>query len=424
MEKVKITYDYKFEKEVLEYLNPEFVYIPLANHTNLKCKCMVKKGESVYKDSVVGIREDHFKLPILSTVSGEVLDINKMTYINGEEVACVVIKNDFKEEYKTKPVKVEDITKYTKEEVVDLMQSLSITGMGGSDFPTYVKYKTDSIIKHLVVNAVECEPYIKSDYETCTRYSKEILSAIDALVHIFDMESAVIVIKDKNKKMIDAINDYLGTYPKISIKEVDDYYPAGYEKNTVYDALKITYDKLPIEKGIVVNNITTMYAIFLALKYHVALDTKFVTVSGDIMNKNINVHTKIGSLVSDVLELVTIKETEDKCNLIMGGPMMGNAIDTDFVCITKSTNSIILKTDENIRTIACLRCGACTNVCPVKLSPALINENLNNIEMLKKLKADKCISCGLCTFICPSKLYVREAVNIAKNKLREEVKNG
>ena len=176
----------------------------------------VKKGDYVYKGSVIGKRKGNLRIPIHSSVSGTVVDYEEKYVSTGNKVKCVVIENDFldalENEYENN-----DITKYTKKEFVKTIQECGIVGLGGSGFPTYVKYNTNQKIKTLIINAVECEPYITADFVLIREKCEEILETIDAIREINNIEEAIIAIKSHNTELKNIIETYIGTYLKIKL---------------------------------------------------------------------------------------------------------------------------------------------------------------------------------------------------------------
>lgn len=407
------------DSELSVYNKPEYVYIPLVNGNDKDITILVKKGDYVYKGTHLGKRKGNIKLPIISTVSGKVVDFVAKTYLDGTEVRCVMIENDFKE----KCIDAKIYEKIGKKEFLEILHDNGIIGLGGAGFPTYVKYDTDKKIKTLLVNAVECEPYINADYEMLKTHAEEILESIDMILEINNIDEAVIAIKKTNVELIRILNNFVGTYLKIKIKEVPNLYPMGWERRLIEEVFNEKYDKLPIEIGIVVNNVSTIYAIYKALKYNEPYTERIVTFAGDAFNKPQNVLVKIGTEVKEVIEKVIGYKENYEINLIAGGPMMGESIAKDNLVISPSLNAVLLMENRKDKIAECLRCGKCIEVCPVGICPVLIKDNVDNKEKLKKLDIDKCISCGLCSYICPSKILVREYVKKAKENLKGSEEN-
>ena len=414
--KVRIDKHKLTDEKTLYYNKPEMVYIPLISGNDTDISVLVNKGEYVYKGTMIAKRKGDFRIPIHASVSGTVVDFVERTCFNGTKVRSVVIKNDYKEALETKKAVKKSINKYTKDEFVNILRDAGIIGLGGAGFPTYVKYENTKA-KTLLVNAIECEPYITTDEVLAKKKVEEILETIDAIVEINNMDSAIIVIKDSNEELKNLFDDYVGTYLKLKVKTVKNYYPAGWERNLIKDVTGKEYGKLPIEAGVIVNNISTIYAIYQALKYGRPLIERIVTFSGEGIKQPCNVLVKIGTQVKDILKQLGYEEG----TIISGGPMMGVQVDDDLV-MSANQNSILVLKDTKFKTTPCLKCGKCIEVCPVKLSPVLIMKAVNaskiDKEKLRELHPEKCIECGLCSYVCPAKIQIREAIIKAKKEVK------
>lgn len=402
--------------EIVEFKKPKEVYIPLICGNDYDITVIPKIGDYVYKGSVVGNNKGKFKMFIHSSVSGKVKAIESKKHPYNKDVKCLIIENDFKEQLKEIKGIKENINDYSKEEFINIIKNAGIIGMGGAGFPTYVKYDIDKKIKTLVVNAVECEPYITADYMIVKTKFKEILEAIDAIMEINKIDECIIGVKKSNKELIKLMNQYIGTYLKIKLKKVPNLYPMGWEKSLIKQTLGVTYDKLPIEKGIVVNNVSTIYAIYEALKTGLPILERVITVSGEGVKKPTNVLVKIGTPINELLEVIQLKDK--RMVLVTGGPMMGDSLLTTDSMILKELNAILalplLKREET----ACLRCGKCIEKCPVGICPVLIKDSHLNKKKLEMLTPEKCIGCGLCSYICPARIDLRKIVSEAKLKLK------
>lgn len=401
------------------YNKMKYVYIPLISGNDINITVAVKKGDYVYKGTVIGKRKGNLRVPIHSSVSGTVVDYEEKYVSNGKKVKCVVIENDFLDAIE-KEYENNDISKYTKNEFIKTLKNCGIVGLGGSGFPTYVKYNTDQKIHTFIINAVECEPYVTSDYILLRERCEEILETIDAIREINNIDEAIIALKESNIELKELIDNYIGTYLKLKVVLVPDIYPIGWGRSLVKYIKNVEYNKTSLEKGIVVNNVSTIYAIYEALKYHKPLTERIVTFTGENLKRPQNVMVKIGTSASEVIKKVGGLNKKDAL-FIAGGPMMGNNIPTDDIIINCNDNCILVldKIDFEEST-KCTRCGKCVENCPAKLSPILISENLNKMEKLKKLEPNRCVECGICSYVCPAKINVREFVKKAKEKVRSE----
>lgn len=383
--------------ELKSFLNPKDIYLEQGDS-----KLLV--GDYVYKYQTIGHKE-RFNVPIISSVSGTVVDI-KDGYIK--------IKNDLLEKTE-KEIINRDVSKIKKEEFLDIIEKAGIIGMGGAGFPTHMKYKTDKNIELLIVNAVECEPYITADYSIMNEKCNELLEGINNIIRINKINNAILAIKKTNVEVIKKFKEIIDKYPKIELRIVRDIYPMGWERTLIKEVTKKEYNILPIELGIVVNNISTIFAINNALKHDIPLVERIVTITGENVKNPGNVMVKIGTSVNEILKFMG--GILDDFVLISGGPMMGVEINkTDYIKPQMNCILVLPKPkEENI--INCLRCGKCVSACPANLAPVLIKECSNKEELIK-LQVNKCISCGLCSYICPSRIDLRNIVNEKKEVIK------
>lgn len=415
-ETIRVNNDIKLTNEIQEYIKPQIIYVPLENKNGVTYKHLVKEGDYICKGDVVAINEK-IDFPLHSSVSGYAISGTKKIMNNGKKIKCIVVENDFKEKYRDKVGAKRELSNYTKKEFIDLLKNSGITGLGGSDFPTFLKYNTENEIEYLLVNAVECEPFISCDKAVVYNYAEEILECVDSILEIMKIKKAYIVLKENNSEAINKINKYIGTYPNIKISLMPNIYPAGWERNVVTHVLGKKYKNYPIEIGAIVSNVSTIYAIYEMLKYKRPLTERIITITGPGIKKPTNVKVKIGALLSEIIENIDGYKEIKKPLFIAGGPMMGNSLPTDELVVTKDLNCVLVIDDiENIN-YPCINCGKCTQICPVGILPVLIMKNYDNPKKIKELRAQKCIECGLCSYVCPSKIEVREFVRIAKGKV-------
>jgi len=196
---------------------------------------------------------------------------------------------------------------------------------------------------------------------------------------------------------------------------VKNSYPIGYERLLVKEIKNEEYKNIPLEKGIVVNNVATIYAIYNAIIYDNPLVERIITITG-LVDNPLNVLVKIGTPVKDIIE--NYGKINKNLTYVANGVMMGNSVSIDDLIVSPNLNSIIAIENKKTRISPCIRCGKCVEICPRKLCPILIKESINDIKKLKELKAHKCIDCGLCTYVCPSKINLNIFTKEAKNKLK------
>ena len=390
------------------------VYIPLINGNSTAVEVLVKEGDSVKVGTMIAKRNDHFTVPYFSSVSGTVKGIQKMMHAGLRPVDHLVIENDGKNE-EEQPFGTLNYQTATQEELVTFMMNAGIVGCGGAGFPSYIKYRGCKGIDLLIINAVECEPYITADYKNTSLNMQDLVTGVAAMLKMSGAKEAAIAIKTTKKDFIPTVVEAFKDYSNINVKEVPDVYPMGWERTLVYEITKKRYEKLPGEVGVIVNNATTAIAFGQALSKGMPITHKYVTVSGDGINTPANVLVPVGVKAADVIAACGGYSGEDVL-LIAGGPMMGKTITTDQFVITPYSNALTVLKNKPVNQVACLRCGRCSDHCPAGLQPVRINqaEKSKNVAMLEKLSIMDCIECGMCSFVCPSKIDVTEGVRRAK----------
>ncbi|MDD6093697.1 MAG: RnfABCDGE type electron transport complex subunit C [bacterium] len=401
-------------KKINDDVKMQIIYIPLESKMGYKYKENVRVMDYVCIGTVIG-KSSVCDIPLISTVSGVVVGFQEKYISNGKKVKCVVIENDFKEKYLNKVGKKKDITKYSKNEYVYMLRENGITGLAGSDFPTYIKYDTDKKVKYLIVDGAECEVYASADGALMMNYAEEILEGIDAIMEIMGIEKAYIAINERNEGIIKKILKYIYTYPNIKVYSLPDAYPNGYERYLVSEILGLTYDRLPIEVGVINENVSTIYAIYEMLKYHKPLTERIVTLAGEGVKNPCNYKLKIGTNLSELLMKTNNFKKIKNPILIAGGAMMGKSIASDDFIITKDVNCVLLLEENQEKVYPCIKCGKCSEVCPVGIIPSKI---LDDPKRALDFKINKCVSCGLCSYVCPSKIEVRDEINKIRGNMK------
>lgn len=395
-------------------LKPKKVFYPITDDVTL----LVSPGDYVYKGMLLGKHNSGKQMPIYSSVSGTFVEVLQCQYVNGI-YRSIVIENDFKEKLEKSKVVKDHIQDFTRDEFLHLLHDSGIVGLGGAGFPTYIKYDTNCPIKTLIVNAVECEPYITADDMIVREKCEAILECLDAIMKIMGIDDCVIAVKKTNSDIVNLFQTYIGTYVNMRLCLVPNIYPMGWERTLIQEVMGVTYDFLPIEKGIVVSNVSTVYAIYEALKFGKPLIERIVTFTGDMFTEPCNVLVKIGSNVADVISQFGRYKRNKDIYFVVGGPMMGKSLPSDDLVIEAHMNCILaIKANVESYEQTCLRCGKCVDVCPARISPVLIQEHLD-YDNLIDFHPERCIECGLCSYICPAQIMVRSHVKLAKKKLLE-----
>ena len=404
-------------KKIIDDVKIQIIYIPLESKLGYKYKLKVNVGDYICIDDTIGVNvATDFALK--SSVSGTIVGIEKKYISNGKIVDCLVIENDFKEKYRNKLGKKKDITKYSKESFLYMLQNGGITGMGGSDYPTFLKYDTNNKINYLIINGVECDILSSADSAMMYHHPEEILECVDAIMEIMDIDKSYIAVNENNHQVIKKLLKYINTYPNIKIWGTIDAYPSGWERHLVKEITGLSYNKNPNEVGVITDNVSTIYSVYELLKHGNPLTEKIVTISGEGIKKPSNYKVKIGTNFNELMLKTDGYHKIKNPVLVAGGCMMGTSIPSDELIITKDLNTILVLEDKEIKSETCIKCGKCNEVCPVGLMPSMI---IDNKEKKEELKIDKCIECGLCSYVCPAKIEVRGILKSIKENKDERI---
>ena len=405
---------------------PEDIFIALENARCPKADLTIKEGDHVKMYQVIGMRHGpFFDQPIHSTVSGTFLGFEKHLHRSGKMVNFIHIKNDFKEEEDETVVHErtpEEIAKLTREDFMQIAKECASVGLGGSSFPTYIKFDTKGReIKTILVNGVECEPYITADKRMMLEKPEEVIEGIKLLQQAFGTKDARLCVKSKYKDIIAIYDEFLRAMPDSGIKvcPVGNFYPQGWEIAMIKSAtgIEVASGHLPSEYGIVDFNVSTVVGLLQNVKYNKPVIERFVSVTGDAIKYPSNFSIRVGTPMKYILEKCGgYVHPERKKVFILGGPMMGASIPSDDCICTKTVTSIIVLDHDESKEDNCIRCGSCVLSCPVHLKPVQIMNAVKAMDKdtIKMLEPLKCIECGLCTYSCTSKIQVTDYVRRAK----------
>ena len=401
---------------------PKSVTIPTSMHIGAPAVAVVKKGDCVAVGTIIAEADNGLSVPIHASVSGTVSEISELVMSDGRAVPAIKIESDGLQTLAdgiTAPVVTDKV------ELVKAIKNSGVVGLGGAGFPTYAKLSMDKKISHLVINGAECEPYITSDSQIMTESAEDILFAIETLVKYFDIESVVIGIENNKPIAINAIKNITANNDKITVKTLPSIYPQGGEKVLIYHTTGkvVPEGKLPIDVGCVVLNSSTTAFIGKYLKTGMPLVSKTVTVDGGAVKEPKNVVVPIGTPLSDLFEFAGgFKSVPAK--VLYGGPMMGISVPDLSYPVIKNTNAVLAFNEaETIlpKTTACIRCGACINVCPFGINPPAIAKGLKNedFELMTEAGAPLCMECGCCSYVCPASRPLVANNRLAKQSLRQ-----
>jgi len=415
--------------EIHHHKEADFLYYPV---TSARCpvgETCVIGGQYVKVGEVIGTRKGaFFEQPIHATASGEIVGTEKHFDQSGKLVDCVILKNDQKYELHESVYdrSDEEIANLTRGDLIEIAKDMGLVGLGGSAFPTYIKLSTDKDIHTIVVNGVECEPYLVADYELMLNHTHDIIKGLIYTMKAMEANKGVIAIKKKYKEIEAVLEFAIKEYPEydIEIATVGNHYPQGWELETIEAAtgIKIPQFKLTADYGVLVFNVSTLASIYEAVKHRKPVLERFFTLSGEGIN-NMNFRARIGTLVKDLVKKAGgYKDEHIPKALVLGGPMMGANTTSDDVVMTHTTTSMIVFNNEEFFEEPCIHCAACVYSCPVKIEPVQIMNALKagDYESLEIFNVNKCIECGLCSYVCPSKIPLTDYMRKSKQFLREK----
>ena len=417
---------YAEEKPVQAFPEPDLLVIPMSQHIGAPCKPLVKKGDHVTVGQKIG---DNVGLcvPVHASVSGTVKAVELRPHTSGVTMISVVIQNDHQQELcpDIRPRTPEEVERLTGEELMDIIREAGIVGMGGAAFPTHVKLSSGlGKVDTIIVNVSECEPYIVADDRLCQEYPEELVSGLEIIMRILQLQEACIAMENNKKAAAKKLRWAIDPKSGIRLEILPTKYPQGAEKQLIYaiTGREVPSGGLPAAVGCAVFNGATCKAIHDAVYLGKPLTHRIVTVSGDIVMEPKNLMVPIGTSFNELLEAVG--HSENPYKVLSGGPMMGAAQFDLSVPVIKGTNAVTIlgKTNKYIvEASRCIRCGRCIEACPMRLMPVLMYKalHLGNVEEMKSVHLMDCIECGCCSYVCPGCVPLVLAFKSGKQLIRD-----
>ena len=395
---------------------PKQAIFPLGQHIGAPAKPVVSRGDKVKVGTLIAEAGGFVSAPIHSSVSGTVVKVDSAIDATGYRHPAIYInvEGDEWEESIDRSDKLETLADHqelTPEEIVSRIKEAGVTGMGGAGFPTFIKLCPPPGAKAecVILNGVECEPYITSDYRLMMEHADEILVGLDLLMKAAKVERGYIGIEDNKPEAIALFEKKTAADPRVEIVALEKKYPQGGEKQLV-DAVTGRQvpapPAIPVNVGAIVQNVGTAYAVYQAVMKRKPLFERYTTVTGKKLSNPGNFLVRMGTPMRDLIEACGgMPEGENK--VLAGGPMMGKSVVSTDVTVCKGTNSITILTDADAHRKPiqpCIRCAKCVSACPMGLEPYLL-ATLSSFKEWERLEAEQvtsCISCGSCQFTCPS----------------------
>ena len=406
------------------HLPKELIYPLLQRADNYATPC-IKQGDHVLKGQVIAQANNSLCTPIHAASSGTIKTIapHMIAHPSNLEDDCIIISTDGLDEslpYSPCP----NYQQETREQLLSKIQQAGISGLGGAVFPTANKLSTLKNIQTLIINGAECEPYISCDESLVLQQAEQIIQGTLILQHLLQAENCLIAIEDNMQQAAEALQKAIRTHPSIQLKKVPSIYPIGGEKQLIQALTghKIPAQSLPAEQGFICQNIGTTHAIYQAIILGCPLTERIITVTGKGVVQTQNIRSRIGTPIKDLVKQAGGYNDSVK-NLIMGGPMMGIALSTDEIAVTKASNCILVTSineqSNHSPEMPCIRCGDCASVCPAELLPQqlLWYGRSKQLEQCQDHQLFSCIECGCCDLVCPSHIPLVQQFRATKSAI-------
>lgn len=403
---------------------PKKVAISLQQHTGVPCQPLIKVGDEVKVGQKIGEVNAFVSAPVHSSVSGKVISIEPHPHPTGSNIPTIIIESDGENKLSEEIKPRTNSENLLPEEIRKIVREAGIVGLGGAAFPTAVKLSPpqEKKIDTLLLNGAECEPYLTGDERLMVERPEEIILGMKLLMKALGVEKGFIGIEDNKPEAIEKLRVESSEFrDKVEIVGVKTKYPQGSEKHLIKAILnrEVPSGGLPLDVGVVVNNVGTAFAVYEAVVKGLPLLKRVVTLSGDGLKEPQNLEVKIGTLFQDLIEQCGGFKGKPQM-VIMGGPMMGIAQYTTAVPVIKGTTGILVFTDSPlVEARACIRCGRCIDACPMYLMPtmyALLVEH-KKWEEVEKYNIFDCIECGCCSYVCPSRIPLVHYIKYGKTEL-------
>lgn len=409
---------------------PREVVITFAQHIGAPAKCELKKGDHVNRGDLIAAAGGFVSANVHASISGTVTKVDKYKTAFGLPVDTVTItatdedhQHDMEAIASIKPLRSdEEIAALDSKALVSIIDAAGIVGLGGATFPTKVKLSPPpgSKAEVLIINAVECEPYLTNDHALMLEHSDEIIAGVQLLMKAAGVDRAIIGIEANKGNAIDLLTSKASSDSRIEVMGLKVKYPQGGEKQLIDATIgkEVPSDALPIATGAIVQNVATAYAVYEAVKFGKPLIDRVVTVTGASVAKPGNYLAAIGMNIKELID-VAGGVPADTGKIILGGPMMGKSVVQIDAPTVKGTSGILMLPEKDSvrrKVEPCIRCASCVSACPMGLEPYLIStlSRLGRWEEVEEAKVMSCIECGCCSFICPSTRPILDFIRLGK----------
>ncbi|MEN8204465.1 MAG: electron transport complex subunit RsxC [Pseudomonadota bacterium] len=408
---------------------PAVLVLPLQQHIGEPAECLVQPGDIVYKGQLIAQQVGVVSAAVHASSSGTVTAVEErpVPHPSGLQAPCIIIETDGLDRYPEDEITALDYSCMEPQELCAHIRRAGIVGLGGAGFPTQAKLGCGKHkIDLLLINAVECEPYITCDNRLIQERATEVIEGVRVLQHAVQADNCIIAVEDDMTAAEQALHTALAASNETGIKvtRVPEVYPSGGERQLIriLTGREVPSQGFPSDIGIICQNVGTAAAVYNAVIKQQPLLSRIVTVTGDGVAQQQNFETLIGTPVSHMIAAAG-GYTKDVERLLIGGPMMGFTVPVDNVPVTKTLNCILAVTREEMPAPppaqACIRCGKCTEVCPADLLPQQLYwyARSSNQDAAQDYNLFDCIECGCCAHVCPSHIPLVQYYRHAKSEI-------
>ncbi len=411
---------------------PSQVIIPVSQHIGKPALLLVKKGDMVKAGSLLAKADGFVSANIHSSVSGKVVKIDDITDTSGYRRPAVFIDvdgDDWEQNIDRSTELIEDCN-LSAEEIKMKIADAGIVGMGGATFPLHVKLNppAGSRAEYLIINAVECEPFLTCDHQLMIEKGEEILVGVKILMKALGVEKAIIGIEANKPDAISKLGALARKYPGAEVTPLKVRYPQGAEKQLLEATIgrRVSSGALPISVGAVVVNVATVYAVYEAVQKNKPLFERVVTVTGNNLPEPGNYFTRIGVPMNLLIEKAG-GIPNDTAKIIAGGPMMGKAVISEDIPVTKGSSGILLFPESEAKrgeSRNCIRCGKCVQICCMGLTPYLLMTatEFTDWDKAEGLHITDCVECGSCSYTCPANRPLLDYIRLGKKNVMNRVR--